>query len=209
MASPAWPTNSHPLGKVPSANTSLETPPCTDSSEWGLEVFVGYVVAAGPIGEAAALRVDVLDVERDVDSHVADRAFGYAVGRGVVAVEMAALGQGPSLVFGRVHQRRPGVAGVELALAGHLLHHRKERRLVNGGADGRVMGGRRGARAGFDPGCRIGAVGVNAAPEGVLSGLNLRGRECAVNDETAIFLKGTLVCGSEMRHGHILPSIRR
>ena len=67
-----------------------------------LEVLVRHVVAAGPIGETAALRVDVLDVDRDVDGHVADRAFGHAVGRGVVAVEMAALRQGPSLVFGWV-----------------------------------------------------------------------------------------------------------
>ena len=76
---------------------------------------------------------------------------------------------------------------------------------MDGGVDGRVMGGHRGARASFDPGCRIVAVGVNASPEGVLSGLNLRGRECAADDETAIFLKGMLVCGSEMGHGSTFP----
>ena len=118
---------------------------------------------------------------------------------------MAALGQGPSLVFGWIYQRGTSAAEIELTLADHFLHHRKERRLVDGGADGRVMGGHRGARAGLDPSCMIVAVGVNAGPEGILSGLNLRGRECAADDETAVFLKGTLVGGGEMRHSSTFP----
>ena len=166
-----------------------------------LEIFVRDTVAAGPIGETPAFGVDVFDIDRDIHGHIADSAFGDAIGGRVITVEVTADGQGPVFVFRRINERGAGATGIKQVFADHFLHHREKRRFVHGGSDGGVVGGSRAAGSGLNPSFGIVAIGFYAGPEGVLCGLYLLGSESIADDEAAVFFKVVFLLGGEMGHG--------